>query len=590
MPIIAVEEDYDEVSRLLPDVHRVKSAATISIEMLPSKESEDTDDFSSSEFNTSLASFSNPSSDRLNTLLCEITPISSNFQESDNCDKLVMKDEDSVNDGVESLGSTFELCSIASYADPLSLSMSRSKASYADPLNLSMGRSRRSMDRSIGNSNSSRNRYMIRKKSELNRSIGSSTSSNRKIGYSSMNQSTHSTGSKLADVIVVPKKESIDTKYFVDYSREIGRGTKTIVRKCIERSTGNRYAVKSVRKADIDEYEHMRTEANLLTALDHPSIIKIYDTYEDDKHLHMVVEICKGGELYDHVVKPSKTKKNGSQDLNCPSEEVAAVIVRRVVDAIAYLHEHNIVHRDLKVSSLLRLLFLHEGLMSINIFLTCKICSVLSCSISQLENLLFKDKPNSKNKQSLTDVRVIDFGLSRRYNTHHRFASLPKLTSFVGTKFYVAPEVLNHSYTHAVDLWSIGVLAYALLSAKAPFMGRNDQELFDKIERCGEELKFPSPDFDNVSETAKDFIRQLLVKDEASRPTACELLGHPWMMQAMKWKVEIDAGGAVGGNSKPSVFRKLFGRRKKNKSLKGAAANTDNLDGVTHKISGSSSN
>jgi serine/threonine protein kinase len=187
------------------------------------------------------------------------------------------------------------------------------------------------------------------------------------------------------------------------------------------------------------------------------------------------------------------------------------------------------------------------------------------CSTKQLENLLFKTKPSAKSKQSLTDVRVIDFGLSRRYNTHHRFGSLKKLTSFVGTKFYVAPEVLNHSYTHAVDIWSIGVLAYALLSAKAPFSGRNDQELFDKIQHCGEELKFASPDFDNVSGMAKHFIQHLLVIDEASRPTARELLNHPWMMKAARWNDEIDLAASTRGN-KPSVFRKLFGRRTKGKN------------------------
>ena len=343
MPIIAIEEDYDEVSRILRDVPNVKSSAT------PTKEPEDDycqagedvldqekhgNDFYALHNGGSL---SNPPSDQLNASLYNTNPSTAN--------RLVVKDEDASeggdsNAGIDSLGSTFELCSISSYADPLSLSISRG---------------RRSLDRSIGHSKSSRKRYvMIRKNSsnhlQLNKSIGSSTSSNRKVGCSSINQSTHSTGSKkLAEVIVVPKTESIDKKYFVDYSREIGRGTQTIVRKCIERSTGNRYAVKSVRRADNEEYEHMRTEANLLSALNHPSIVQIYDTFEDDKYLHMVIEICKGGELYDHVVKPSG--KDGKEVLNCPSEEVAAVIVRRVVDAIAYLHDHNIVHRDLKVSS-----------------------------------------------------------------------------------------------------------------------------------------------------------------------------------------------------------------------------------------------
>jgi len=533
MPIIAVEEDCDEVSRLLSNVPDVKSSATISIETHASEPVDDCDQAEGDDYNYKKENGDSSYGLHNFELLPNFPLDKSNGSSNDinhhtdgNVNPLILKHlmakvENAIvnsdgDDGVNSLGSTFELCSIASNVDPLSLS-----------------RSRRSLDRSIGNTTSSRNRYMmIRKTSssqlQLNRSIGGSTSSNRKVGCSGMNQSTHSTASKLAEVIVIPKTESIDKKYFVDYSREIGRGTKTIVRKCIERSTGNRYAVKSVRRADVDEYEHMRTEANLLTALNHPSIIQIYDTYEDEKYLHMVVEICKGGELYDYVVKPSKNINSGKKNLHKHSEEVAAVIVRRVIEAVAYLHDHNIVHRDLK-----------------------------------LENLLFKTKPDSKNKQSLTDIRVIDFGLSRRYNTHHRFVSLKKLTSFVGTKFYVAPEVLNHSYTHAVDCWSIGVLAYSLLSAKAPFSGRNDQELFDKIQSCGEELKFQSPDFDNISEMAKNFIRQLLVKDEASRPTACDMLNDPWMINAAGWRNEID--GSDG--DKVSAVRIFFGRFKKSKKI-----------------------
>jgi len=536
MPIIAVEEDCDEVSRLLSYVPDVESFATISMNCKGEQDKDYRGDRGDSVCELlSMASLSNPLSnplsDQSSASQGDVNSSSTHRHEQNAKThirrELVTKDEyidenDITSDGVESLGSTFELCSISSYADPLNLSISRSK---------------RSIDISIGKSTSSRNRYVIIRKNssnqlQLNKSIGSTNSSNRKVGCSNINQSIHSTASKLAEVFVTPKTDSIDTKYFIDYSREIGRGTKTIVRKCVERSTGNRYAVKSVRRANVDEYENMRKEANLLTALNHPSIIQIYDSYEDDKHLHMVVEICKGGELYDHVVKPSKGKNNKRDELNCPSEEVASVIVRRVVDAVAYLHNHNIVHRDLK-----------------------------------LENLLFKMKPNNKNKQSLTDVRIIDFGLSRKYNTHHRFVSLQKLSSFVGTKFYVAPEVLNHSYTHAVDVWSIGVLAYALLSAKAPFTGRNDQELFDNIQSCGEELKFPSPDFDSVSEIAKDFIRHLLIKEEDRRPTACEVLGHPWMLQAAKWKDGIDSGASVGGkSSKPSIFRKLFDRRTKSKN------------------------
>ena len=358
MPIIAVEEDFDEVSRLLSNVANVKSCATISIETSTSEPGgdcnqvqKDNDNYEtesgySSNDMHNIEFVSNPPSEESNGSLNDRNCLRNSSNDPQTCSNLWTKVENAIatannddDDGVNSLGSTFELCSISSYVDPLSLSISR-----------------RSIDRSIGNTSSSRNRYgMMRKTSSsqfpLNKSLGGSGSSNRKVGCSSLNQSVHSTASKLAEVVVVPKTESIDKKYFVDYSREIGRGTKTIVRKCIERSTGNRYAVKSVKRTDVDEYEHMRTEANLLTALNHPSIIKIYDTYEDDKYLHMVVEICKGGELYDYVVKPSGNEKKGNEILNRPSEEISAVIVRQVVEAVAYLHNHNIVHRDLKVIS-----------------------------------------------------------------------------------------------------------------------------------------------------------------------------------------------------------------------------------------------
>ncbi len=362
MPAIVIEEDYDdEVSRLLSGIPPAESSPTLSARTPPQEEKNENGDKLSelhsslndlqrslSNLQLSLGSLSNP--DQLNRSLGASTSSSSRRNDTQSSTPVSVqknvisssiapvirldKLEDRLNkieaglkdDGEASYDSTFELCSLPSYVDPLNLSMNRSRRSLDRSRGSALDRSRGSMGKGLS---SSRHRY-----------------GNARIG---IDHSQHSIGSKrLAEVVVVPKKENIDTKYFVDHSREIGRGTNTIVRKCICRATGNRYAVKSVRKSDTEEYENMRKEANLLTALDHPSIIKIYDTFEDDKHLHMVVEICKGGELFDHVVRPSKNKKG--VELNCPEEKVAAVIVRQVVDAVAYLHEHNIVHRDLKVS------------------------------------------------------------------------------------------------------------------------------------------------------------------------------------------------------------------------------------------------
>ena len=276
----------------------------------------------------------------------------------------------------------------------------------------------------------------------------------------------------------------------------------------------------------------MRHEIDLLHDLSHPSIIDLVDCYEDDRYLHMVVELCRGGELYEYVMKRVEKTKRAKQYQNPVDEQLAASIVRTICSAVAYLHEHDIVHRDLK-----------------------------------LENILFVTKP-SKNKtgrggpsiHTLPDVRLIDFGLSKSYNTHHRFSSLEKLSSFVGTNYYVAPEVLSaDGYTHSCDLWGIGVLAYALLSAKPPFNGRSDKEIYYKIKHCDAEgggVQFRSPDWDAISEEAKDFIAKLLVKDASARPSATALLNHPWIQNATERATEEENG--LAKPQKRSLLRKVF--------------------------------
>ena len=110
------------------------------------------------------------------------------------------------------------------------------------------------------------------------------------------------------------------------------------------------------------------------------------------------------------------------------------------------------------------------------------------------------------------------------------------MQSFVGTPNYVAPEILesdsNRGYTHSCDLWSIGILAYALLSAKSPFRRENESETYKAIKKG--EYSFPSHEWEAISEEAKDFIRQLLVKDARQRPSAVELRKHPWIKDALK--------------------------------------------------------
>eukprot|EP00984_Skeletonema_dohrnii_P012434 scaffold5048_cov81-Skeletonema_dohrnii-CCMP3373.AAC.2 len=147
--------------------------------------------------------------------------------------------------------------------------------------------------------------------------------------------------------IVVCTDESIDVKYHINFERELGRGTNTIVYKAIERATGKKYAIKMVnKKIDLEATKHMRREIDLLSDVSHRSIIDLKAAYEDGDHLYMVTEQCDGGELYQYVVDRVKTIKNSKTGKTeykvCVNEATAAAIVRKVVDAVAYLHEHNI--------------------------------------------------------------------------------------------------------------------------------------------------------------------------------------------------------------------------------------------------------
>ena len=107
--------------------------------------------------------------------------------------------------------------------------------------------------------------------------------------------------------------------------------------------------------------------------------------------------------------------------------------------------------------------------------------------------------------------------------------------------------------THSCDLWSIGILAYALLSAKPPFHGKNENETYTAIKKG--EYTFPSCDWDGISEEAKDFIRHLLVMDARQRPSAVELRKHPWIKDALK----NDQGISNSKRKRGGFFKKVFG-------------------------------
>lgn len=255
----------------------------------------------------------------------------------------------------------------------------------------------------------------------------------------------------------------------------IGQGTFGVVRKCRNRSTGQICAVKTILKSKVPNLELLKKEVDLLTNMDHPHIIKLYETFEDDTKLHLVTELCTGGELYDRVVEKSLSPEHHF------SEYDAARILRNILEAIAYCHdEKNICHRDLKVENF----------------------------------LLLNDSDDAP-------VKIIDFGLSR-------FNDDNVMNSRVGTVYYVAPEVItSDDYSNKCDIWSIGVIAYVLLCGFPPFHAENERKTLQLVMEAP--IEFPSPIWDDVSVEAKAFILRLLDRDPIKRPSAQEALTDAWL-------------------------------------------------------------
>ena len=150
------------------------------------------------------------------------------------------------------------------------------------------------------------------------------------------------------------------------------------------------------------------------------------------------------------------------------------------------------------------------------------------------ENFLFSTKDED------AVIKIIDFGLSR----HDTATKI--MNTKVGTPYYVAPEVLNREYTKSCDIWSIGVITYILLCGYPPFYGDTDNQIFDSV-RTGR-FDFPSPDWDGISQSAKDFICSMLRKDQSKRLTAAQALQHAWIQEMS------GSNSKRGRNIRPSIL------------------------------------
>ena len=263
-----------------------------------------------------------------------------------------------------------------------------------------------------------------------------------------------------------------DIRKIYKFKEVLGGGHFGTVRIAYKRKEEPRryYAIKSISKKNLSpsDLEDLIKEVDIISGLDHPFIIDFYETYQDEFFFHIVMELCKGKEVFQKIASEGKIE-----------EKKVSIVINKVLNAIAYCHSRGITHRDIKP-----------------------------------ENILFEtDEPNS-------EIKLIDFGLSRKYSVDQ------KMHTILGTPYYIAPEVLKGNYDEKCDIWSIGALTYIMLSGEPPFKGKSNNEIFMKIIK--DPIKFNPYKWNNLSENSKNFIKLCLNKDPNKRPSAVEALGHPW--------------------------------------------------------------
>jgi calcium-dependent protein kinase len=269
---------------------------------------------------------------------------------------------------------------------------------------------------------------------------------------------------------------TLSDKYIL--KKVLGQGKFGTVRKAIHKNNPDLVvAIKTIHKNQkVFDLKTLLREINILKVIDHPNIVKFYEFFEDESEIHIVMEFCSGGELFEKIAQKGRF-----------SEEEASKYLKKMFAAVNHLHLLGICHRDLKP-----------------------------------QNFLFEDKSEE------AELKLIDFGLSNKSFSN---VSGFKMTSLVGTPFYLAPEILQGKYDIKCDLWSLGVTMHFMLVGDYPFKGRTNDEVFSKISSATEANMNL---LEGVSPHACDLLKKLLVKNPQFRIGASEALIHPWLKNSYK--------------------------------------------------------
>ncbi|XVE81146.1 hypothetical protein DITRI_Ditri15bG0039200 [Diplodiscus trichospermus] len=272
-------------------------------------------------------------------------------------------------------------------------------------------------------------------------------------------------------VLKDPFGDNIFERY--KFGKELGRGEFGITHECFDLETGEAFACKKISKAKLRteiDIEDVRREVEIMRHLPkHPNIVAFREAFEDKEAVYLVMELCHGGELFDRIVAKGHY-----------TERAAATVIKTILEIVKVCHEHGVIHRDLKP-----------------------------------ENFLLADASEN------APIKAIDFGLSIFYQPGERFSD------FVGSPYYMAPEVLRRNYSKEIDIWSIGVILYILLCGVPPFWADTEQGIAHAIVKGN--IDFERDPWPKVSDAAKDLVKSMLDPNPYSRMTVQEVLELPWI-------------------------------------------------------------